>query len=82
MYRETARAVIEAMLLECDSKEYVRVRFEIDGQQRYTKGGIWDPRPVSHHLSMLTHEKKLVIERKLVFECLFDPIPIQDEEVL
>jgi hypothetical protein len=82
MYRETSRALIEAMLLECDAREMVRIQFEVNGQKRYTQGGNWDPRPITHHLSRLNNEKKLVIERKLVFEWLLEPIAVQDEEVL
>jgi len=82
MYRETAHTVLEAALLECETRELIRVQYSEDGERQYTHGGLWDSRPASYHLSKLGEGKNLVLERRLVLECLFPPVVIQDEEVL
>jgi hypothetical protein len=83
MYRETARLVLEAAFFECGVQEFVRVQFGDRDFRRYTMGGKWDERPVSHHLTRLMDtEENLVVERKLVIECFFEPLAVRNEEIL
>jgi hypothetical protein len=83
LYRETARAVLEAALLECGIQEFARVQFGDSDFRRYSHGGKWDPRPVSQLLTRLMDtEENLVVERKLVIECFFPPLAVRNEEAL
>jgi hypothetical protein len=83
MYRESVHAVLEAAFLECGVQEFARVQFGDSDFRRYTNGGKWDPRPVSHLLTRLMDtEDNLIVERKLVIECFFPPLAVRNEEVL
>jgi hypothetical protein len=79
-YRETAYIVLEAAFLECQVKELSRIEIGPGDYRTYTP---WTSRPIGRSLSIvMDKDKDLVVERKLVIECPFDPVAVRNEEVL
>lgn len=79
-YRETAHIVLEAAFLECQVKELSRIEIGPGDYRTYTP---WTSRPIGRSLSIvMDKDKDLVVERKLVIECPFDPVAVRNEEVL